>query len=114
MERRRLDELHQHREVRAGNPGEGGADGKGEQRVGSDVDAQALGANRVVAQGGKGAAPGRGITHHSSSARRMVEPYANQKNAAERSRLSPKNEGRWMPEMPKVPPVSHSSLRKQR
>jgi hypothetical protein len=59
VERGRLDELHERREVDAADSCAGGADREGEQRVGGDVDAETLGADRVVAERGEGSPPRR-------------------------------------------------------
>ncbi len=73
-ERAGLDVLHERGEIDAADPGVGGADREGEQRIGGDVDAQALGADRVVAQARRRRVPqGERSTRARTSASTMVE-----------------------------------------
>jgi hypothetical protein len=74
---------------------------KCKQRVRGDVDAEALGTDRIVAQRRERAAHGDRSSHHSTSPSNSTE---NEREVEEREvaveRKDPNSEGRGMPEMP--------------
>ena len=73
VKRAGLDILHQRREINAADPAAGGADGEGEQGVGGDVDPEALGADRIVAQAAKARPQGERSIRARTSASTSIE-----------------------------------------